>query len=121
MRTSYFSNIKNVTKPISIAAGAPRWYVGAQYMRLAPKYDTLKDYKSGKIDKDQYTKEYHEKVLNLLDADVIYAYLTSIYNEEVTLLCWEKPGQFCHRNLVAKWFKDQLDIDITELGQDEVV
>ena len=64
---------------------------------------------------------YRALEIRLLDADVIYAYLTSIYNEEVTLLCWEKPDQFCHRNLVAKWFKDQLDIDITELGQDEVV
>jgi hypothetical protein len=30
------------------------------------------------------------------------------------LLCWEAPGKFCHRRLVAAWLEDALGIDVPE-------
>jgi hypothetical protein len=30
-------------------------------------------------------------------------------------LCWEKKGKFCHRHLVAKWFKEKLGIEVKEI------
>ncbi|MEX8839143.1 hypothetical protein AB8I12_17695 [Salmonella enterica] len=35
-------------------------------------------------------------------------------NVEPVLLCWEKPGEFCHRQLVSRWFRGELGISIEE-------
>ena len=34
---------------------------------------------------------------------------------DVILLCFEKPGEFCHRHLVAQWLKSNLNIDVIEI------
>ena len=35
--------------------------------------------------------------------------------KDVVLLCYEKPPQFCHRHLVAKWLEKELNIKVEEL------
>ena len=30
------------------------------------------------------------------------------------LLCWEPPGKFCHRRLVAEWLEEHLGVEILE-------
>jgi hypothetical protein len=35
--------------------------------------------------------------------------------EGKVLLCWELPGQFCHRRLVAEWLEKNLLIEVPEL------
>ncbi|EDQ8408608.1 hypothetical protein GO387_003587, partial [Salmonella enterica subsp. enterica serovar Senftenberg] len=35
-------------------------------------------------------------------------------NVEPVLLCWEKPGEFCHRQLVSRWFRRELGISVEE-------
>ncbi|EDW8799046.1 TPA: hypothetical protein G8N45_002632 [Salmonella enterica] len=35
-------------------------------------------------------------------------------NVEPVLMCWEKPGEFCHRQLVARWFRRELGISVEE-------
>jgi hypothetical protein len=36
--------------------------------------------------------------------------------EEAVLLCWEKPGEGCHRRLVAEWFEASLGVVVPEWG-----
>lgn len=38
-----------------------------------------------------------------------------MYGPDVVLLCYEKPGQFCHRRLVAEWFEQELGLVVPEL------
>lgn len=33
---------------------------------------------------------------------------------EPVLLCWEPPGESCHRQLVARWFRKELGIAVEE-------
>jgi uncharacterized protein (DUF488 family) len=33
---------------------------------------------------------------------------------EAVLLCWEAPGRFCHRRLVATWLEEALGVDVPE-------
>ena len=33
------------------------------------------------------------------------------------MLCWEPPGKFCHRRLVAKWLEEHLGVDVPELRE----
>ena len=73
-------------------------------MDLAPTYPMLK------LGNDGYLEKF-AAILSRLDPEIVA--------EDVKgkiLLCWEKPGDFCHRRLVAEWLKEELDYDIPELG-----
>lgn len=105
--TSYFANLKNVKNPISICAKAPVFYKGPQYKKLAPKYGFFMDWKDGIITNDGYVVEYNKQVLQQLNVDEVIKELREFYpNEDFTLICYEKPEDFCHRHLVAKWLKE---------------
>lgn len=116
MKTSYFANLKNVSAPLSISAKAPEWYHGPQCKILAPKYETLMAYKNGEITPDEYTEQFHSLVLKTLSPQDVYQMLVKEYGEDVTLLCYEKPGDFCHRRIVATWFEESLGVDVPELS-----
>ena len=109
MNTSYFAKINNNLNNVSIAGKAPDWYKGREYKKLAPKYWFFKKYKEDN-DEQFYINEYY-KILNQLDPSKVFEEL----GENSVLLCYEKPGEFCHRHLVAKWLMDNLNIKILEI------
>ena len=37
-------------------------------------------------------------------------------NRDAVLLCYEKEGEFCHRQLAAEWLKRELNEEVKELG-----
>lgn len=115
MKTSYFANLANVVNPLSISMMPPTFFVGNSFPELAPKASFLWAYKRGDIDAAGYTERFKELVLRPLDAQTVYDHLISTYGEDVTLLCFEKPGDFCHRRLVADWFKAEIGIEVPEL------
>lgn len=106
--TSYFAKLKSIPSnivPVSICAKAPDWYNGIQYKKLAPKYDFFMEWKKNQ-DNDYYIKHFQEEVLDQLRTkDVIDELFHLSQNKSVVLLCYEKPTDFCHRHLVANWFK----------------
>ena len=88
------------------------WLQGLRtYQPLCPGWDLVKTYKNGKISQDEYEYLYHEEILNRLDPSKVYEDL----GEDAILLCWEKPGVFCHRRIVAQWLYDNLHIKVSEL------
>lgn len=113
--TSYFSRVSMVKNPIAICGGIPDWYTGKWFKGLAPKWSFFDAYKKGKIDENGYTEEYKKQVLADLDQFEIRDYLMSMYpgEEDITLLCYETPDEFCHRHLVSDWFKE-VEIDVKE-------
>ena len=121
--TSYFGNIKNLPEhiiPIAICGKAPDWYKGLQYKKLAPKYDFFIEWKKNH-DNDYYIKCFDEQVLGnlsfikvvndlqlLIPYDIRCQMQHSVINSSdwhIALVCYEKPFDFCHRHLVADWFK----------------
>lgn len=118
MFTSYFSKLSQIKNPVSICGAAPDFYKGPQYKILAPKKSFFYQYKSGIIDDVGYIEEYYRLVLNSLDPNIVYNYLINKYGEDVTLICYEKPGDFCHRRVVADWFETNLGIKVNELTFD---
>ena len=105
--TSYFSQIKNLPNnivPIAICVSTPYWYSGIEYKPLAPSYDILNQYKRVH-DEINYTRRYIQEIINPLDADSVYDDLYRLSNgNDVALLCYEKSGDFCHRNIDRRWF-----------------
>lgn len=113
MKTSYFGNLKNIEVPLSISQYPPKWYTGPELKMLAPTPAMLKAIKGGGSHHD-YTMEYYLRVLDHLDARELYDAIVEEYGNNVTLLCFEKPGDFCHRRLVAEWFEQNLQIEVPE-------
>jgi len=110
VKTSNFSRIcrqlNNFGSNVSIALRAPNWYRGRRYPALAPRREMLK-----MIDAT-YRIEY-QKILDKLDPRKVFDDL----GEDAILLCWEAPGKFCHRRLVAEWLEKHLGVDVPELQE----
>lgn len=106
MKTSNFVKAGANPLAVAIARGVPRGYKGRRYMPLAPSWALIKI-----TDEKLYTKRYKTEVLDKLDPQSVYTDL----GPDTILLCWEPPGQFCHRRLVATWLEDALGIKIDEL------
>lgn len=122
--TSYFAQLRNLPEnviPISICGKAPEWYKGLQYKKVAPKYGFFMEWKKNH-DNDYYIEHYNREVLSQLNArgvvdelyDLLPDELKNIIKEEgvykirsqevhIALICYEKPGDFCHRHLLAEW------------------
>lgn len=108
MFTSYFANLKKLPtnlEPVSIAVGNPVWYRGRRCIELAPTRAMLK------MSPDDYNRHY-DAILAKLDPKSIYDQL----GENAVMLCWEKPGESCHRRRVAEWLESALGVTITEIG-----
>lgn len=112
--TSYFAKLKSLPDnivPISICGKAPAWYKGLQYKKLAPKYDFFMEWKRTH-DNDYYIKCFKEQVTDkLVPKNVVNELSEMIHDlgfdeEDICLICYEKPSDFCHRHLVAKWLKE---------------
>jgi len=115
MKTSNFKNASQAPNAVSIAGRAPSSYKGLEYKILAPKYWFFKKYKDPNdtnfMNKGFYIRNYYAEVLDKLDPKEVYEEL----GEDAILLCWEEPGEFCHRHLVAEWLMKHLGIEIKEL------
>lgn len=106
--TSYFANVKNLPRtifPIAICGKAPDWWQGASYKKFAPKWPFFSVWKETR-DNDYYINHFNKEVLNTLDIKEIIRDL-EVWSQngkfDIALICYEKPGDFCHRHLVAKW------------------
>ena len=107
--TTYFAQLRNLPPdivPISICGKVPDWYKGIQYKKLAPKYGFFMKWKQDH-DNDYYIEHFQEEVLDQLDISDVLINLYSLSDDKnIALVCYEKPTDFCHRHLVAKWFKE---------------
>lgn len=115
MYTGYYAQLKKYLAdglyPVSIAGKCPEWYHGAEYKKLAPKWSFFSEWKNGshKGDNDYYIKHFKEEVLDKLDPAQVIKELegfTGVSSDKIILLCYEKPGDFCHRHLVADWLNN---------------
>ena len=121
MFTSYFANLKKVKYPVAICKYPPAWYLGAKFKQFAPKPELLLAYKNGEINEEGFAVNFKATVLDKFDPVEIYERLTRYYTENATLLCYEKPGEFCHRRLVAAWLEKANNIIILELDNSKKV
>ena len=106
MFTSYFwrFHLKSDPHLVSIARKTPEWFRGRRYPALAPRSNMLK------MDEEGYRRKY-QLILDRLNPRRVYEDL----GEEAVLLCWEQPGEFCHRRLVAAWLEEALGVTVPEL------
>lgn len=100
--TSYFAKYRG-GNGVSIARrqpskdGAPCY---PELARLQPPKSLLWDYKTGRITENEFKSMYRNLVLRGLNP---HAWAKRLQGK--VLLCWEKPGDFCHRHIVADWLR----------------
>lgn len=122
--TTYFANIKKLdldkVVPISICGKAVDGWQFPQYKKLAPSWSIYKEYKDSG-DKERYTRRFIAEILSELDPSQVINDLIRLAGEErkdIALVCYEKPGDFCHRHLVADWL-GKFGIKVLEYGLEE--
>ena len=122
--TSYFANLKNLEKedilPIGICCYPPKWFNGPNLGAIAPTPDILEKCKSSHA---EYEKRYKAEVLSIFkDVSTLINKISYISGgKEVALCCYEKPSDFCHRHIVAKWLEEQAGIEVKEFEKTEEI
>jgi len=115
--TSYFARIKSFPPnvvPIAVCGKSPQWYRGAQYKTLAPKYGFFMKWKETRDD-EYYIRCFKEQVTDCLTQSAVFEELSLLSNgNDVALVCYEKPSDFCHRHLIAAWLREA-GHDVSEL------
>lgn len=100
IHTSYFAGYKG-KDGVSISRFPPVWWKGAEMSHLAPSATLLRKAKDATLTQEEWKKEYVRDVLGHLDPHRV----ASDLNGRV-MLCFEKPGDWCHRHYVAEWLID---------------
>ena len=115
--TSYFAKAAILRKagivPIGVALWPPRFFRGISMKQVAPRRYMLDD----RLTDEEYIRMYRNDVLRLVDARSFIQDLERVSRGmDVALCCFEKPGDFCHRHILAKWLNEQTGIEVSEFG-----
>ena len=115
--TSYFAKAAILRKagivPIGVALWPPRFFRGISMKQVAPRRYMLDD----RLTDEEYIRMYRNDVLRLVDArSFIQDLERASQGMDVALCCFEKPGDFCHRHILAKWLNEQTGIEVSEFG-----
>lgn len=115
--TSYFAKAAILRKagivPIGVALWPPRFFRGISMKQVAPRRYMLDD----RLTDEEYIRMYRNDVLRLVDArSFIQDLERASRGVDVALCCFEKPGDFCHRHILAKWLNEQTGIEVSEFG-----
>jgi hypothetical protein len=99
---------------VAISRGKPRWKLPFRYRRfdeLAPSNATWQLEDTGEFERS-YVGQLEE-----LGAEAILARLRQIGDgRPVVLLCWEKPGETCHRRWLADFLQREAGMHVPELA-----
>ena len=112
--TSYFAFVQKIPAEFlaAVAGGVPPGFAGMHYRKLAPKKDWWRQWHDEGLPNEWYIQKYNETVLNRLEPAEVLREL----GDNKILPCWEAPGKFCHRHLIAEWLNKNTGIDVQELS-----
>ena len=115
--SSWFAKLPPGHQRIGISRGTPR-NAGAGY-RLYRKLAPGPWFNS--VGPDEYYQLYRRDILGRLDPRQVAAELATLAGPDVAvLLCFERPGQWCHRAMAAEWLHQELGLSVPEVGYEEL-
>ena len=103
---------------IGISASVTDCFTGERLEILAPSWDLLNAYHRDGLTNEQYSEQY---LMSLLDRGVDPNTILDDIPQGSILLCYEPPGQFCHRRVLAKWVEDNTGLTIPEWTSNETL
>ena len=106
--TSNFKIAGHLPQAVAISRGVPRGWRGARCTVLAPPRPLIKI-----MDPETFIPLYKAQVLDKLDPHKI---IKDLGGDNFILLCWEDPGVFCHRRVVAAWMQKEAGVIVEEFN-----
>ena len=106
--TSNFKIAGHLPQAVAISLGIPRGWHGARCTVLAPPRPLIKI-----MDEATFIPLYRAQVLDRLDPHKI---IRDLGGDNFLMLCWEAPGEFCHRRVVAVWLEKSTGIKVEEFN-----
>lgn len=121
--TSYFDNAKKLiddgdvqpSRFVCVAGYVPKWFydrVGTRfYPDLSPRKTWWQEWYDKSLGNDWYEQKYRETVLSRLNPNKVVEEL----GYDSILLCYEKPDEFCHRHIIARWIGENIgNVEVME-------
>lgn len=109
---------------VPICSTLPKYYTyfTKWYRDLAPDPEILKQFKQIKSKtksiRSWFAKEYLKKLKSLKEEGILDIYIKDLKDlvkyDDVFLLCYERPSQFCHRKILAAYLNKYYELDISE-------
>lgn len=117
--TSYFGNHRQLERKnimmMAVSLSVPTGFKGPRLPELTPTQNIL----LMKNAPGNYRKYYRMFILDRLNAQEIVEKIQRIgQGRDVALCCYEKPGRFCHRQLIAEWLNKKTGVNIVEFTCD---
>lgn len=106
--TSNFKTAGHLSQAVAISLGVPRGWTGRRYTRLAPNRRLVKI-----MDPTIFTRLYKAEVLEKLDPMKV---IRDLGGDNFIMCCWELPGEFCHRRVVAAWLRKSTGVLVEEFN-----
>jgi hypothetical protein len=106
--------------PVGISIGEPRFPLAYEvlYMRRLAPWGLR-----GISDQDEFTRRYVAR-LDTIGLDAVATGFREISEAHdgrgLCCLCFEKPGVFCHRRVLAEWWEQQTGEPVPELADDQL-
>lgn len=112
--TSYFAKCGHHPLAHPITAMCPPWVKDKSkwIKELAPTWSIVTAYKEGRITQERY-EELYLLQLNRSSPHYVVAHIPP----GAILLCYERPGEFCHRHIAAKWLMQVPGVTVEEWTQ----
>jgi hypothetical protein len=112
--TSHYGNLRALQNtrviPIGISVGVPKYFTGFRMIELAPRYEMLK------MPETVYRKEFAQILAHRNAFQIIEKIQNFTNYQDAALLCWERSGLFCHRQIVAEWISKETGIKVVEFA-----
>lgn len=119
--TSYFAKVKQLQESgfnnlVCVAGYAPKFFYDTPnarfYPDLAPRKEWFWEWKNRHLPNDWYIGKYNETVLSKLNPEKVVEDL----GDNAVMLCYEKPGDFCHRHIIEDWLHKNTGIEVKEVS-----
>lgn len=104
--TSNFKIAGRLPQAVAISLGIPRGWRGRRYKALAPPRDLIKI-----MEPEKFIRLYRAQVLDSLDPMQV---IREMGGDNFIMVCWEPPGEFCHRRVVAAWLRKHTGVLVEE-------
>ena len=104
--TSNFKISGRLPQAVAISLGVPRGWRGRRYKALAPPRDLIKI-----MEPEKFIRLYRAQVLDSLDPMQV---IREMGGDNFVMVCWEPPGEFCHRRVVAAWLRKHTGVLVEE-------
>lgn len=118
--TSYFGNWRNFP-PDALVLGVTRYPFKElpfpNEQKLAPSEELLLEFKNGNLDEKSFTIRFKSELFDRgfkNGKDLALALAQSSGGQDIVLCCYEKKGQFCHRQILGDMMR-RYGVEVEEL------